>query len=233
MADPPATPSYSRHRAVVVADPFPVPRAAIAALLRRSGAADETVEAASPQAALDAVRRLDAAVLITEVDLLAPGDGVLLCRQAKALAKPPSVLVFTGADDPAVVAACLSGGVDALVHRTASPERLVRAVEAVAVGRPVWYLREPQPGTLPFPAGRDRLPGMTGREQEVLGLLLRRFSNEEIALELHLARQTVKNHVSSVLHKLGMANRRELLGSVRGIHGSVPAGPLRVPAAAS
>lgn len=199
----------ARHIAVI-ADPFPISRAAVASLLRRSGAVDEAEEAKTGQGALDLVRRLRADMLVTEVDLAGRGDGVQLCRQVKGLARPPTVLMFTGADDPAVVAACLAGGADGFVHRTASPERLVRAVEALAAGRHVWYLRE-HAGLAPESGTQPRVPGMTAREQQILGLLLGRYSNDEIAAELHLARQTVKNHVSNVLAKLGVANRRELL----------------------
>ncbi|MFJ9816682.1 response regulator [Streptomyces sp. NPDC101151] len=214
MAQDDATASLSRHRVAVVADPFPISRTAVASLLRHSGALDDAHEADSRPGALELVRRMRADLLVTDVDLTGRGDGVHLCHQVKQLARPPSVLVFTGADDPAVVAACLTGGADGFVHRSASPERLVHAVETLAVGRPVWYLRG-QPEETPAFAGHGQpgVPGMTAREQQVLGLLLGRYSNDEIAAELHVARQTVKNHVSNVLRKLGVANRRELLAS--------------------
>jgi DNA-binding NarL/FixJ family response regulator len=212
MADITATTSLSQYQAVVVADPFPVHRAAIASLLRVAGAADEVAEADSPQAALEAVRRTGASLLVTDVDLTGPGDGIRLCRQVKRLALAPRVLVFTGAGDPAVVAACLAGGADGFVHRSASAQQLVRAVESLSAGRPVWHLRENQTQAAAA-LGQPRVLGMTAREQEILGLLLGRFSNDEIAEELQLARQTVKNHVSNVLNKLGVANRRELLNT--------------------
>ena len=207
------TASLSRHRVAVVADPFPISRTAVASLLRHSGALDEAHEADGGPGALELVRLTRADLLVTEVDLAARGDGVHLCHQVKRLPRPPSVLVFTGTDDPSVVAACLAGGADGFVHRSASPERLVHAVETLAVGRPVWYLRgRPEE---PRVAPESRVPGMTAREQQVLGLLLGRYSNDEIAAELHVARQTVKNHVSNVLRKLGVANRRELLAGHR------------------
>jgi DNA-binding NarL/FixJ family response regulator len=204
-------PFLSRYRAVVVADPFPVHRGAVASLLRLAGAADDTAEADSARTALEAVRRTGAAMLVTEVDLAGSADGIQLCRQVKRLARPPLVLVFTASGDPAVVAACLAGGADGFVHRSATTEQLVRAVEALGAGRPVWHLGGN--GEQGKAAGPPRVHGMTLREQEVLGLLLARFSNDEIAAELHLARQTVKNHVSSVLRKVGAANRRELLAT--------------------
>lgn len=69
---------------------------------------------------------------------------------------------------------------------------------------------------------------MTRREEEVLGLVLRRWSNDEIAQELFLAPQTVKNYVSRVLAKLGVSSRRELFRSLRPSAGSrcPPAGPV-------
>ncbi len=207
--EPKSTSRFVRQVAVI-ADPFPISRTAVASLLRHSGAVDDAQEATTPEGALELVRRLRADLLVTEVDLAAPGDGVQLCRQVKGLIRPPTVLMFTGAFDPVVVAACLAGGADGFVHRTASPERLVRAVEALAAGRPVWYLREHTDGAPALDAPL-RVAGMTAREQQILGLLLSRYSNDEIAAELHLARQTVKNHVSNVLGKLGVANRRELL----------------------
>ncbi len=213
MTDPTSAPFLSQYRAAVVADPFPVHRSAVASLLLLAGAADNTVEADSPRTALEAVRRTGAAMLITEVDLVGRGDGIQLCRQVKRLARPPLVLVFTASGDPAVVAACLAGGADGFVHRSASTEQLVRAVEALGAGRPVWYLSENRAHEQAKAAGPPRVHGMTLREQEVLGLLLARFSNDEIAAELHLARQTVKNHVSSLLRKIGVTNRRELLAT--------------------
>ncbi|GHE12661.1 response regulator [Streptomyces alanosinicus] len=210
MAEADRGPGLSRHRTAVVADPFPVSRQAVASLIRHSDAVDVAEQAGDQRAALELLRRLRADVVISDVDLERRGAGLALCRQAKRLPDPPTVLIFTGADDPAVVAAALASGADGFVHRTASPERLLQAVDTLAAGRPVWYLREHGPG-----AARDnttsRIPGLTAREQQVLGLLLGRYSNDEIAGELHLARQTVKNHVSSVLQKIGVASRKDLL----------------------
>ncbi|MEV0092285.1 response regulator transcription factor [Streptomyces sp. NPDC050738] len=216
MADHYPMSSLSAHRTVVVADPHPVSRAAVSSLLVHAGAADTTEEAGSSEGALAAVLRSRPDLLITEVDLAGHGhgDGIRLCRRIKGLAHPPRVLVFTGADDPSVVAACLASGADGFVHRSATAERVVRAVETLAAGRPVWYLREQHAdgsGTPGTPGSCTRVPGMTAREQQILGLLLGRLSNDEIAAELHLARQTVKNHVSKVLTKAGVSSRRELL----------------------
>jgi len=60
---------------------------------------------------------------------------------------------------------------------------------------------------LHFTLAEERL---TPREREVLALMLRRYSNAEVAEALHVSAQTAKNHASKVLRKLGMRSRKGL-----------------------
>ncbi|WP_371480757.1 response regulator [Kitasatospora sp. NBC_00315] len=201
---------------VVVVDPWPLLRDAVADLLQDNGAARVVGAARGGEQGWELCRSLAPDLVITDADLLAAGDGIRLGRRLKALARPPQVLVYSGSNDPSIVVECLGGAADCFVHRSAEPELLVSAVRGLAGGRPVWFVGEQGQGV---PAGGDPVDGallraMTGREQEVLGLLLRRYSNDEIAGELCLARQTVKNYVSSVLQKLEMSSRRELYSLV-------------------
>ncbi len=203
------------QRAVVV-DPWPLLRGAVAGLLEDAGAARVVGAARGGEEGWELCRALGPDLVITDADLLAPGDGIRLGRRLRTLARPPRVLVYSGSNEPSVVVECLGGAADCFVHRSAEPQLLLAAVRGLAGGRPVWFVGEQAQGA---PAGGDLVDGallraMTGREQEVLGLLLRRYSNEEIAGELCLARQTVKNYVSSVLQKLEMSSRRELYSLV-------------------
>lgn len=216
MSHEAVSPPLSRFRAVVVADPFPLSRTALAALLlRRAASADAVLEAGDPAEALRGVRERRADLLVTAPDLAAPGDGIQLCEQVKALARPVAVLVLSASDDPGLMARCMIAGADGFVHRSADARQLLQSVEQISAGRGAWFLGPQRGGRLPRSRPEVREPPLdvrlTAREQQVLGLLLARYSNDEIAAELYLARQTVKNHVSSVLGKLGVANRRELL----------------------
>lgn len=190
-------------------------RGTISDLLRDACVADVVGEAGNWRSGLDLCRGTGAQLLITDLTIAAPEDGISLCRQVKLIPSRPSVLMFSSRNDSASIAACMMNEVDSFVHRSAPASVLLDAVRALTEGRPVWSL-----GTRPKEAGHLGLVGeqippnvLTQRELEVLGLVLQRYSNGEIADTLRLAHQTVKNYVSNVLQKLGAANRRELLFS--------------------
>jgi DNA-binding NarL/FixJ family response regulator len=67
--------------------------------------------------------------------------------------------------------------------------------------------------------GREVFPELTDREREVLDLVARGYDNRRIARELFLSDKTVRNHVSNVLGKLGVATRAEAV--VRGRNGGL------------
>jgi DNA-binding NarL/FixJ family response regulator len=110
----------------------------------------------------------------------------------------------------------LCAGIDGFVELSEAPENeLCNAVRAIFSGH-CW---------VPTPIVREflnnakmllekRVPpdcALTARERQIFHLLLRRFSNKEIAAALTLSERTVKFHVSNLLAKVGLRNRRELL----------------------
>jgi DNA-binding CsgD family transcriptional regulator/tetratricopeptide (TPR) repeat protein len=83
-----------------------------------------------------------------------------------------------------------------------------RAIEyALAQEEPGSPFAVPTPKRAPVGAQPDIL---TGREEEVAGLLVQGISNRQIASELFLSERTVENHVSKILRKLGLASRAEI-----------------------
>ena len=64
----------------------------------------------------------------------------------------------------------------------------------------------------PRPATRDHPDGLTGREAEVHALLVEGLTNPQVAERLFISAKTVEHHVSAVLAKLGVSNRRDLRG---------------------
>lgn len=202
----------------VIIDPFPLLRKVIVNLLTESRAAEVVGEADCLRSAVAICEDLSPDLVITDVGVPDQWDGLKLCRSVKKLPDPPWVLMFSGANDPHVISQCFSCGADSFVHRSAEPALVLSAIEALADAQPLWFLGK-QGETVQAADGydtEDLTSTLTKREQDVLALLLCRYSNDEIAAKLFLARQTVKNYVSSVLQKLGYANRRELLAGGSG-----------------
>lgn len=97
---------------------------------------------------------------------------------------------------------------DALADELVSAVRVVAAGEALLAPSVTKRLIEQfaQSGARPV-LSREPLEGLTERELEVMTLIGRGFSNQEIAAELFIAQQTVKTHVSKILAKLGLRDR--------------------------
>ncbi|MDD4588482.1 MAG: response regulator transcription factor [Heliobacteriaceae bacterium] len=128
---------------------------------------------------------------------------------------PQSVLVLvTKRNEPDIVADAFRIGADACVQAT--PGFLTRILELVCRGGIVVYPRVLKDLVQPVASpgeqiGSESLPeDITKRESEVYHLLLKRYSNKEIAGKLYISESTVKSHVRSILRKMGAKSRKGL-----------------------
>jgi DNA-binding NarL/FixJ family response regulator len=199
-------------RSAVIVDHFPVVLDAITDLISRHRIAETVASADTAIAALDQCVRLGRDLVITDVDLGRTREGIWLCRRLKQLPRPPSVLMYSSTKDASAIVECICSGADSFVHRSASPGVVVSALREMLAARSSWFFGDDGRSPVESVAlDRRAVDILTERERQVLALLLRRYSNHEIAADLFLARQTVKNYVSNVLQKLGFASRGELL----------------------
>ena len=120
--------------------------------------------------------------------------------------------VSDAADD---VVAVIRAGARGYVTKTIDPKDLVDAIRRVHDGDAVFsprlagFVLDAFAGQLPAPTDPE-LDLLTTREQEVMRLIARGYTYKETAASLHLSVKTVETHVSAVLRKLQLSNRREL-----------------------
>jgi DNA-binding NarL/FixJ family response regulator len=199
---------------VVVAEDHPLFRDAIAALV--DGLPGTTVVATT-----DTVAGLLEAVTVHRPDVavvdLGLADGSVLDRLGELRTAAPGcrLLVLTSADDDEAVDGALRHGAHGYLLKSSAPADIARAVTTVAGGDGVFdgsvttriarrFAVRPGGPSSPFPQ-------LTARELEVLELMARGRSNAQIADHHVLSLKTVRNHVSTVLAKLGAATRAEAI----------------------
>jgi DNA-binding NarL/FixJ family response regulator len=125
-----------------------------------------------------------------------------------------SVLVFVGEGDDRSVLSALEAGAAGFVTESTPLEELKERVRAAAARQTVFpaeftkrLLAELQAKRRVAGKREDAKPQLTDREQEILQLLTRGLGNAEIASELGVSPNTVKNHLYSIYRKLGVTSR--------------------------
>lgn len=168
-------------------------------------------EASSGEEALRQVENWSPDVVI--MDLLLPGgiDGIETIRRMRALKPQIHILVLTSYTDDAHVIAVLRAGAIGYVRKDADPEVMLAAVYATARGQSL--LDPAVAGAVLQELSYTERPelALTEREQAVLRLLALGRTNREIAETLVLSPETIKTHVGSILNKLNLAHRTQVV----------------------
>jgi DNA-binding NarL/FixJ family response regulator len=167
-------------------------------------------EAADGREALAVLPRCAPDVVLTDARM--PGmDGLELTKAVVAAHPGMAVMVLTTFDDEAIVRGSLGAGASGFLLKDISTDRLADAIRAVAEGGMVIDPRVARIALAPEAAdAEDPLAMLTRTERLVAERVARGLTNSEIAAELVIAEGTVKNHVSSLLRKLGQRDRTGL-----------------------
>lgn len=192
---------------VMLVDDHAVVREGLRAFLQLQPDIEVVGEAGGGAAVMEVA--LTARPNVVLMDLVMPdGDGIEAIKALGTAAPGARVLVLSSfADDERVFAAMQAGAAGYLL-KDVEPDQLAAAIRDVHRGRPALH-----PDVAARLMRRAADPGgtaaevLTRREQEVLQLVVEGFANKQIAWRLRITEKTVKTHVSSILHKLGVADR--------------------------
>jgi DNA-binding NarL/FixJ family response regulator len=201
---------------VAIADDHAIFRDGLRKLLEAEGSFELVGEASDGIEAIDLVRRRMPDVLLLDLNMprLAGLDAL-----AELIRTTPDlrVIILAASVDRREIIKALRLGARGIVLKSAATELLYRCIQAVVAGE-VWVGRDSVPEFIdaleefdtPQRAPRGSLANLTERERQIVAAIVGGASNRDVAHELSVSEQTVKNHLSRIFEKCGVSNRTEL-----------------------
>ena len=204
---------------VLVADDSSDFREGIRALLSSVDGLELVGEAVDGDAAVAVA--LDAHPDVVLMDLHMPGrNGIEATRAIVSAAPHIAVLVLSMHEDDDSVFSAVRAGARGYLVKGARQAELLRALRTVADGGAVFgpVIARRMIGffdAAASAASATPFPDLTAREREILDLVARGWSNQQIAAQLGLSIKTIRNHVSSVFTKIQVVDRAQAIVKAR------------------
>jgi len=165
-------------------------------------------EAGDGEEAIRLCERLQPDVIL--MDLLMPKmDGVTAIKAIKVRWPQIQIIALTSFKEKEYVEAALKAGANGYLLKDVSAEELVQAIRRATAGQPSLSPEAARVLIKDINEPSSTQQDMTGREKEILALMVEGLSNNEIAERLFVSQSTVKFHVSNILSKMGVTGRTE------------------------
>jgi DNA-binding NarL/FixJ family response regulator len=170
--------------------------------------------------ALDLIRNLTPAAAVLDVNLPSL-NGYQITRQVLLEKIPTKIILVTAYDDPEQIIHAMRAGANAYCAKNIHPSALAQVIRNVVEGQFVIneevfnetglekWLKEQGVDSVDLYGDETASHPLSGREMEVLGLIAQGLSNKEIARMLGISNQTIKNHVTAILRKIGVEDRTQ------------------------
>jgi two-component system invasion response regulator UvrY len=197
---------------VLIADDHGIVRGGIRRLLEDQEDIEVVAEASDGHQAIEKVLETDPDVILLDISM--PGmDGLDVTKQLKAINPRVRILILTMHAEEQYAPRLMRAGARGYVTKHAAPEDLVKAINAVHAGKRfisptlaenmAWRYLGDEKDLTPVECLSDR-------ELQVLNLLAKGNSNQEVADSLHLSVKTIDTYRARVLEKLNLRNNAEL-----------------------
>lgn len=170
----------------------------------------------------ETIRTLEPDVVLMDINL--PGtNGIQITRDVtNDSSNSTTFIILTAYHNEEQGLHAIQAGASAYFPKDVEPAKLLKAVEEVNVGNYViegkvmseqqmaaWLLKEIEDTALLGVYDENLFSPLSPREMEILTYVTKGYSNKEVAYELGISRQTVKNHMTSILRKLQVSDRTQ------------------------
>lgn len=186
---------------VLVAEDHLIARVGVTEVINMQHDMTVVAEATNGEQALELYRkhRPDVTLLDIRMPKLSGLDAAMAIRASDPAARLIALTSYEGEED---IRRALAVGIRAYLTKDVLREELIRTIHAVHAGEV--YL---PPKIAAVVASQSNRPQLSTRERDVLELIARGLGNKEIASQLEIAEDTVKNHIKSIYSKLGVQDR--------------------------
>ena len=207
---------------LLIVDDHPLVRFGLRRILEREDELEVVGEAVDGQLAIDEAKRLQPDVILMDINLPTM-NGLQAMREIKQSTPAVAVVMLTAYNNPAQLYHAMRGGASAYYPKEVAPSELINGIRAAVKGSYIidgnllndkqlgtWLLQQfSSSGNNPTDYPEEMFVPLSRREMEILQQIARGLSNKEIARELGISRQTVKNHMTSILRKLSVNDRTQ------------------------
>jgi DNA-binding NarL/FixJ family response regulator len=207
---------------VVIVDDHALWRQGIRDVMRNEPDFEVIGESADGNEALKMVASLDPDVVMMDVNM--PGmNGMQVTRQLRTEKRKAVIVMLTAYDDAEQAVHALRAGAQAFCPKDIQPHRLLEVVRHAIRGHFIvgdqlfdrdgiddWIEKQvSNVGRPTLDDGQEMFSPLSPREMQILQYVTRGLSNKEIANTLGISHQTVKNHMTAILHKLAVEDRTQ------------------------
>ena len=197
---------------IVIADDHAIVREGLKRIVCAAEGLQVVAEARDGVEVMQCVRDLSFDVLL--LDLSMPGrSGMEAIKLVRAEQPKLRILVLSMHQEMQYAVRALRSGASGYLTKESAPEQLVQAIRKVATGGAYISAEVAEQLALNAMPGHAVLPheGLTGREFEVLRLLVSGTSVTNIAGKINLSVKTISTHKANLMHKMGLQNQSELI----------------------
>jgi len=206
---------------VMIVDDHPLFRQGLRRVIEAEDDMEVIIEVGDGQEALRLAQKMVPDVIMMDVNIPTM-NGLQVTRSLKANLPNIGVIMLTAYHDDEQIYHAIKAGAGAYYPKDVTPRKLVEAIRQVSKGNYViddsvlaksqvasWLLKQFEQISTFGGSPDDLFVPLSPREMEILQLIARGYSNKEIAHELGISRQTVKNHMTSILRKLSVNDRTQ------------------------